>query len=88
MLSGVVPGNFTNAPAGCATYDVATDTTTIKPSCYSTNSQVYLTNVFESFRPTAAIDTSSLTQRRTTSATTLPASITTSVTKSTSMPVI
>ena len=49
MLSGVVSGKFTNAPAGCATYDAATDTTTITPSCYSANSQVYLTNVFDKF---------------------------------------
>lgn len=49
MLSGVVQGNFTNAPAGCATYDAASDTTTIKPSCYSANSQVYLTNVFNKY---------------------------------------
>ena len=49
MLAGVVPGNFTNAPAGCATYDKSTDSTTISPSCYSANSQVYLTNVFDKY---------------------------------------
>jgi Carboxypeptidase regulatory-like domain/TonB-dependent Receptor Plug Domain len=49
MLNGVVSGNFTKAPAGCATYDPATDTTQISPSCYSKNSQVYLTNVFSKF---------------------------------------
>jgi hypothetical protein len=50
MLSGEVSGNFTNAPEGCANYDAATDTTTISPSCYSKNSQVYLTNVFSKFQ--------------------------------------
>ena len=49
MLNGIVAGNFTNAPAGCATYDPATDTTQISPSCYSKNSQVYLTNVFNKY---------------------------------------
>jgi len=49
MLAGKVSGNFTNAPAGCTTYDAASDTTTISPSCYSKNSQVYLTNVFDKY---------------------------------------
>ena len=49
MLSGIVSGNFTNAPAGCTTYDASTDTTQISPSCYSKNSQVYLTNVFDKY---------------------------------------
>lgn len=48
-LGGVVQGDFTNAPAGCATYDAASNTTTISPSCYSKNSQVYLTNVFAKY---------------------------------------
>ncbi|WP_348262270.1 carboxypeptidase regulatory-like domain-containing protein [Telmatobacter sp. DSM 110680] len=48
-LSGVVAGDFTNAPAGCATYNAISDTTQISPSCYSKNSQVYLTNVFAKF---------------------------------------
>jgi hypothetical protein len=49
MLAGKVSGNFTDAPAGCTTYDAASDTTTILPSCYSKNSQVYLTNVFAKY---------------------------------------
>jgi hypothetical protein len=49
MLQGIVPGNFTNAPAGCTTYDAGSNTTTISPACYSKNSQVYLTNVFNKF---------------------------------------
>jgi hypothetical protein len=49
MLNGVVAGNFTNAPAGCTTYDAASKTTTISPSCYSQNSQVYLKNVFNNY---------------------------------------
>ena len=48
-LSGVVAGDFTNAPAGCATYDATTNTTQISSSCYSKNSQVYLTNVFSKY---------------------------------------
>ena len=49
MLKGVVEGDFTNAPAGCATYDAASKTTTISPSCYSANSKIYLSNVFDKF---------------------------------------
>ena len=49
MLNGVVSGNFTNAPAGCTSYDAASNTTTISPSCYDANSNVYLTNVFAKF---------------------------------------
>ena len=49
MLAGIVAGQFTNAPAGCTTYSASTDTTTISPSCYSANSKVYLTNVFEKY---------------------------------------
>ncbi len=49
MLNGVVDGDFTNAPAGCATYDAASKKTTISPSCYSQNAQVYLKNVFSKF---------------------------------------
>ena len=49
MLNGVVSGDFTSAPAGCATYTAATNTTQISPSCYSKNSQVYLTNVFDKY---------------------------------------
>ncbi len=45
-LNGVVSGNFTNGPANCLSYDAATDTTTVSPTCYSQNSQVYLSNVF------------------------------------------
>lgn len=51
-LSGVVPGNFTPAGpngAGCTTYDAASNTTQINSSCYSSNSNVYLTNVFDKF---------------------------------------
>ena len=49
MLNGVVQGNFGDAQAGCATFDAASNTTTISPSCYSANSKVYLTNVFDKF---------------------------------------
>lgn len=49
MLNGVVAGDFTNAPAGCTTYDAGSNTTTISPSCYSANSNVYLKNVFDKY---------------------------------------
>ncbi|MFZ1016191.1 MAG: carboxypeptidase regulatory-like domain-containing protein, partial [Terracidiphilus sp.] len=49
MLNGTVAGNFTNAPAGCATFDPSTNTTQISASCYSANSKVYLTNVFDKY---------------------------------------
>jgi outer membrane receptor protein involved in Fe transport len=49
MLNGVVQGDFTGAPAGCATYDAASNTTTISPACYSSNSKVYLANVFDKY---------------------------------------
>jgi hypothetical protein len=49
QLSGVVPGNFTDGPPKCLTYSSATDTTQIAPNCYSKNSQVYLSNVFDKF---------------------------------------
>jgi hypothetical protein len=46
-ISGVVPGHFTNGPAECLSYDAGTNTTTIASSCFSKNSQVYLTNVYD-----------------------------------------
>ena len=52
QLSGTVAGDFVPAGpngAGCTTYDAASNTTTINPSCYSANSKVYLTNVFDKF---------------------------------------
>ncbi len=49
-LNGVFPGNIVNtAPAGCATYDPASQTTTLNPTCYSKNSQVYLKNLYDNF---------------------------------------
>jgi len=45
-IAGVVPGQFTNGPANCLSYDASTDSTTIASSCFSKNSQVYLTNVY------------------------------------------
>ena len=49
MLAGIVSGKVTNAPAGCVSYNAATEESTISPSCYSKNSQVYLANVFSKF---------------------------------------
>ncbi len=48
-LTGVVAGDFTNGPSSCLTYDASTDTTKIAASCYSSNSNVYLTNVFSKY---------------------------------------
>jgi hypothetical protein len=48
-LNGVVAGDFTAAPAGCSTYDSSSNTTQISPNCYSANSKVYLTNVFDKY---------------------------------------
>jgi hypothetical protein len=50
MLAGKVAGQFTDAPAGCTTYDAASDTTTISPNCYSANSKVYLDNMFSKYQ--------------------------------------
>jgi hypothetical protein len=47
QLNGVVTGQVTTAPAGCVTYNAAANTSTISPACYSTNSKVYLANVFD-----------------------------------------
>jgi hypothetical protein len=53
QLSGVVAGNFKpagpNGSSGCTTYDPSSNTTAINSSCYSANSKVYLTNVFDKF---------------------------------------
>lgn len=49
MLNGIVSGQVTDAPAGCVTYDAATNQSTISPTCYSKNSKVYLKNVFDPF---------------------------------------
>ncbi len=49
MLAGIVSGQVTGAPAGCVSYDATSDQSTISPSCYSKNSQVYLANVFAKF---------------------------------------
>jgi hypothetical protein len=49
-LNGVFAGDITNtAPAGCATYDPISKTTTLNPACYSKNSKVYLTNLYDKF---------------------------------------
>jgi hypothetical protein len=48
-LNGVFSGTVANAPAGCVTYNAATNTSTISPSCYSQNAKVYLDNLFDKF---------------------------------------
>ena len=52
QLNGTFAGNLTtteSAPAGCITYNAATDTSTISPACYSQNAKVYLTNLYDKF---------------------------------------
>jgi hypothetical protein len=50
QLNGIVAGDITaTAPPGCATYNAATQQSTVNPSCYSQNAKVYLTNVFDKF---------------------------------------
>jgi hypothetical protein len=49
-LSGTFSGNLTSsAPPGCVTYDAASSTSTISPSCYSQNARVYLTNLYDKY---------------------------------------
>ena len=48
-LAGTFTGPITNAPAGCVSYNAATNTSTISPSCYSQNAQVYLSNLYDKF---------------------------------------
>jgi len=49
-LAGTFTGPITNAPAGCVSYNAASNTSTISPSCYSQNAQVYLANVYDKFQ--------------------------------------
>lgn len=49
QLNGTIIGQVANAPANCVTYDATTNLSQIKPSCYSQNAKVYLTNVFDKF---------------------------------------
>ena len=52
-LGGTFSGNLTSiAPAGCIAYNGSTST--INPSCYSTNSKAYLNNLFSRFPANAA----------------------------------
>ncbi len=46
QLDGIVSGQVMNAPAGCVTFDQASQQSTINPACYSQNAKVYLANVF------------------------------------------
>jgi hypothetical protein len=59
-LGGTFTGTIPNAPAGCVTYDAASNTSTINPSCYSANAKVYLTNLFDKFPANAGTATSPL----------------------------
>lgn len=55
QLNGIVQGDATaSGPAGCVTYDPASNTSTINPSCYSQNAKVYLANVFDLFPANSA----------------------------------
>jgi hypothetical protein len=55
-LGGTFTGtqlNTASAPAGCITNNPAANTSQISPSCFSTNSTVYLQNVYSKFAPNA-----------------------------------
>lgn len=47
-LGGVVPGQVSGAP-GCVTYNAGANASTINPTCFSKNAQVYLNNVYNKF---------------------------------------
>jgi Carboxypeptidase regulatory-like domain/TonB-dependent Receptor Plug Domain len=49
QLNGIVSGQVNGAPEGCVTYDASSDKSTISSTCYSKNSKVYLTNIFDKF---------------------------------------
>ncbi|HEX4164550.1 MAG TPA: carboxypeptidase regulatory-like domain-containing protein [Bryobacteraceae bacterium] len=49
-LNGVVPGQV-NGPAGCVNFNAGANTSTINPSCFSKNAQVYINNVYSKFLP-------------------------------------
>ncbi len=51
-MGGIFTGNITStvsAPPGCITYDAGSNTSTINPTCYSQNSNVYIANVYDKF---------------------------------------
>jgi hypothetical protein len=48
-LSGTFAGQITNAPNGCVAYNASADTSTLNPSCYSQNANVYLSNLYDKF---------------------------------------
>lgn len=50
-LGGNFIGTIPTAPAGCVTYNAATDISTINPACYSANASVYLANIYSKFAP-------------------------------------
>jgi hypothetical protein len=55
QLGGTFAGNTTSdenasqAANNCVTYNAASNTSTINPSCYSKNANVYLTNLYDKF---------------------------------------
>jgi hypothetical protein len=51
-LSGAFPGNLTttvSAAPGCLAYNAVADSTTVNQSCYSQNSKVYISNLYDKF---------------------------------------
>ncbi|WP_446744663.1 carboxypeptidase regulatory-like domain-containing protein [Silvibacterium acidisoli] len=54
MLNGLVAGQV-SAPAGCAVYTKATDTTQINPACFSANAKVYISNILSKFTANNAV---------------------------------
>ncbi|MEJ2007056.1 MAG: carboxypeptidase regulatory-like domain-containing protein [Acidobacteriota bacterium] len=51
QLQGTIAGQVPVAPAGCVTYNAATDTSQISPTCFSQNANGYVANVYSQFSP-------------------------------------
>ncbi|MEJ2008556.1 MAG: carboxypeptidase regulatory-like domain-containing protein [Acidobacteriota bacterium] len=48
-LQGTIAGQVPVAPSGCVTYDAASNTSQISPSCFSQNAKAYIANVYSKF---------------------------------------
>lgn len=49
MLNGLISGTVSGAASGCTTYNSSTNKTQISSSCYSSNTKVYLSNIFSKY---------------------------------------
>jgi Carboxypeptidase regulatory-like domain/TonB dependent receptor/TonB-dependent Receptor Plug Domain len=61
-LAGTFPGNTTTdesaaqTAANCVTYNAIANTSTVNPTCYSHNSGVYLTNLYDKFPSNSTVN--------------------------------